>query len=136
MAVAGLAGGAALLAVGEPGPAAALLLAGVATLPFISIRVVVDGDGVRVIYWRLPWPASRIPLARITGASVIDLRPLKWGGWGYRGSLRLFRKAAVVLRAGEALRLDLVGHGLFVITVDGAADGAGWLTGHLGSAAA
>jgi hypothetical protein len=52
---------------------------------------------------------------------------MQWGGWGYRGSRRLFRKAAVVLRAGPALRLDLADDTQLVVTVDDAESGAGLL---------
>ncbi len=51
-------------------------------------------------------------------ASVIDVRPMQWGGWGYRGSLKLMRKAAVVHRAGPGIRLDLTDGRVFVVTLD------------------
>jgi hypothetical protein len=40
------------------------------------------------------------------------------GGWGYRGSLKLFRRAAVVTRLGEALQVDLTGARRFCVSVD------------------
>jgi hypothetical protein len=64
-------------------------------------------------------------LEQIVGASVIDLKPREWGGWGYRGSRRAFGRAAVVLRAGPAIRLDLTDRRTFAVTVDDAATGAG-----------
>ena len=43
---------------------------------------------------------------------------MEWGGWGYRGSLALVKKAAIVLRAGPGLRLDLLNGRTFVVTID------------------
>jgi len=46
------------------------------------------------------------------------VRPMKWGGWGYRGSLKLMNQAALVHRAGPGIRLDLDGGKIFVVTID------------------
>lgn len=48
-------------------------------------------------------------------------------GWGYRGSRRTFGRAALVLRTGPAIRLDLTDNRTFAVTVDDAATGAGLL---------
>ena len=48
----------------------------------------------------------------------IDVRPTEWGGWGYRGSPTLMKRAAVVLRAGPGIRLDLHDGKVFVVTID------------------
>jgi hypothetical protein len=90
------------------------------------IRVSVDWRGLRIGYGLLPWPVTTIPMARLQSAERIDLRPLEWGGWGYRGSRGLGR-AAVVVRSGDAIRLQLAGRGEFAVTVDDAASGAGLL---------
>jgi len=105
-------------------PAVAL---GVALSAFDSIRVTVDREGLRIRYSWLAWPVTHIPLEQIVGASAIELRPTEWGGWGYRGSRRAFGRAAVVLRAGPAIRLDLTDNKTFAVTVDDAATGAGLL---------
>ena len=60
-------------------------------------------------------------------------RPCRCGrggpaGWGYRGSLRLFGRAAVVVRRGERLELSLMGEQSFVVTVDGSATAAAFST--------
>lgn len=102
-------------------------LVGLAGLPFTSLRVIADRRGLRIEYGALGHPVQQIPLADIRQASAVDLRPMQWGGWGYRGALRLAGKAAVVLRAGEALRLDLEGGKVFAVTVDDAASAAGLL---------
>ena len=43
---------------------------------------------------------------------------MKWGGWGYRGSRVLFRRAAVVIRKGPGLRIVTRDGRSLAITVD------------------
>ena len=87
-----------------------------------------------------PAPAEPLPLAptelvmwigRARAASAEDLVPMEWGGWGYRGSLRLAQRAAWVLRGGEALILDLEGDRRFAVTVDDAPEAASVVNGLL-----
>jgi len=105
-------------------PAALLLLA---YLAFGWIRVSVDERGLRIRYGLLPWPVTSVPLGDIRRAERVDLRPLEWGGWGYRGSRKAFRRAAVVLRGGDAIKLQLTDGSEFAVTVDDAATGAALL---------
>ena len=114
-------------------PLAILLLA---YLALGWIRVTVDWRGLRIRYGALPWPVTTVPLPRITAAERIDLRPMQWGGWGYRGSRTAFGRAAVVLRGGDAIRLRLTDGSEFAVTVDGAAAGAALLTDLLSNAPA
>src|SRR5690606_19186660 len=86
---------------------------------FVSVRVDVDGGGLRVTAGP-GWPRVVVPLERIASAEAIDLHPAAWGGWGYRGSRALFGRAAWVLRGGEALRVELVDGTVLAVTVDGA----------------
>lgn len=97
---------------------AILLFSAVAMLSLARIRVRADKAGLLVRYGFMGWPRTRVPIDRIQRASAIDVRPMQWGGWGYRGSLTLMRRAAVVLRAGPGIRLDLTGGKVFVVTVD------------------
>ena len=80
--------------------ALALLLAA-----FAEIHVRVDERGLSIAFgpWRLP--RMRIPLARIRNARTIDIAPMTNGGWGYRGSLSILGRAAVIVRGGEGLEL-------------------------------
>jgi len=110
-------------------PAALLLLV---YLAFGWIRVSVDARGLRIRYGLLPWPVTSVPLGDIRRVERIDLRPLQWGGWGYRGSRKAFRRAAVVLRGGDAIKLQLTDGSEFAVTVDDAATGAALLAGLLG----
>jgi hypothetical protein len=96
----------------------------VVCLGFASIRVLIDDDGLKVFYGAWGWPVTWIQLEEIEQVYAIDVKPMSWGGWGYRGMLSLFGRAAVVLRGGEGLRLDLSRGRIFVVTVDDASTGA------------
>lgn len=95
-----------------------LAIGGVGVAALATIHARADFDGLHVRYGFLPWPTTYIAIDRIAKASVLQVRPMDWGGWGYRGSLKLMDQAAVVHRAGPGLRLDLVDGKVFVITVD------------------
>ena len=110
-------------------PAALLLLV---YLAFGWIKVTVDVRGLQIRYGVLPRPVTSGPLDDIRRAERIDLAPLQWGGWGYRGSRKAFGRAAVVLRGGDAIKLQLTDGGEFAVTVDDAATGAALLAGLLG----
>jgi hypothetical protein len=81
-------------------------------------------DGLRIGYGPIHLPRTHVPLDRMAVATAIDVRPMRWGGWGYRGSLRWFRQAAVVVRGGPGIRVDLRDGRVFVVTVTDAATGA------------
>lgn len=96
---------------------------------FSMLRVSVNFRGLSLRYGHFGLFRQHIPLATIDGARRIDVRPLAHGGWGYRGSLYLLRKAAVVVRAGDGIELTLKGGRVFVVTVNDAATGAALLNG-------
>lgn len=121
----GIAGAAAALAFGRVPMAGLLLTVALVFVPFTAVWVTAGPAGVRVAYGPFLWPVSRVRMDLISSASSVEVRPAQWGGWGYRGSLKLFGKAAVVLRAGEGLRLDLRNGRVFLVTVDGAGGAAG-----------
>lgn len=97
---------------------AILMFAGAVSSLFSRIEVFADRRGLTVHYGLVSWPRTRIPIERIEAAAPIDVSPAKWGGWGYRGSVTLFRRAAVVLRGGPGIHLTLTGGKVFVVTVD------------------
>lgn len=103
------------------------VVVGVITLSLATLRVRADKRGLHISYGLLPWPRTHIDVRSIELASVIDVRPMEWGGWGYRGSLKLMKQAAVVHRAGPGIRLDLSDGKVFVVTVDDPATAAGLL---------
>jgi hypothetical protein len=94
-------------------------------LLFTSIRVTVDRSGVRIAYGLLGWPVQRVRLAQIRQASTLHVRRVPWGGWAYQGSLRLMRRAVIVLREGQGLRLELEGERTLDIAIDDAEQAAG-----------
>jgi hypothetical protein len=96
---------------------------------FTRIRVTVSGQQLTIFYGHLGWARQRIAVSRIRRASTFDLVPMAHGGWGYRGSLGLWRHAAVVVRRGLALRLELEGGRQLTITIDDAVAGAELVNG-------
>lgn len=104
-----------------------LLAASLPAAALATIRVRVDRTGLRVHFGPLPRPSMHVSVADIAEATVIDVRPKEWGGWGYRGSLKLMQRAAVVLRAGPGIRVDLVDGKVFAVTADDAKTGAALL---------
>ena len=103
---------------------AVVVLTGAIIVGFTSNRVEVGPAGLEVHSGVFPFLHVRFPLERIRHADAIDVNPWRWGGWGYRGSVRVFKRAAWILHRGEGIKLDLVGGGWFVVTVDDAATGA------------
>ena len=95
-----------------------LLLPAIAITTFSRIRVTADRSGLTVRYGFFGWPRTSVPIRRIATARAIDGRPPDWGGWGYRGSLTLMKRAAVVLRAGPGIRVDLHDGKVFAVTID------------------
>jgi hypothetical protein len=101
-----------------------------------AIRVVVNDQRLVVRYGRLGWVRQSIALRRVLCASSFDLAPMAHGGWGYRGSLRIFGRASVVVRGGPALRLELENGRVLQITVDDAGTAADLINGVLARDAA
>lgn len=103
-------------------------LVAVLALVFVAMfafQVRVDATGITVRSL-LGWPRARIPADEVTRASVIDVSPLRdFGGWGWR--VGRAGTTGIVLRGGEALRVDQTGGRSLVITVDDAAQGAALL---------
>jgi len=104
--------------------AAVCALAGLLVLLVGAVHVTAGVQGVRVSS-PVGWPRVTLPLDQIESARAIELRPMDWGGWGYRGSLHLAGRAAWVVRRGEGLELRLTASRACAVTVDGAADAAG-----------
>jgi hypothetical protein len=122
---------AALVVAGSYGAAAGTAAGGVALLAASSLHVAIGERGVVVSSGPLHWPSVRFALDDVVSAGSIDFKPLAWAGWGYRGSVRLFRRAAWGLRAGPAIELELRGGRRFAVTVDHAEDGAAVINGLL-----
>ena len=104
--------------------AAACALAGLAMLLVGEVHVTAGVHGVRVSS-PVGWPRVTLPLDQIEAARAIVLRPVDWGGWGYRGSLRLAGAPHLGGAPGRGPRAArLTDSGAFAVTVDGAAGAA------------
>ncbi|MDT5200064.1 MAG: hypothetical protein QOH34_1586 [Mycobacterium sp.] len=90
------------------------LLAACAAVPFISIRVTAQAEGLTICFFP-GWPTMTIPHDEILKAESVDVQAMSWG---YRGSLHLFHRADIVLRSGPSLRLLLTNGRTLTITVD------------------
>lgn len=124
MVVAVSAGALVVLPPAPVGVALVILVTLVVAVEFCSVTVTVDERGLRASLGPMRWPTVGFDLDEITAAQAIDLRPMAWGGWGYRGSVRIAKRAAVVLRAGPGIELALTGDRRFAVTVDDAPRGA------------
>jgi hypothetical protein len=119
---------------GAFGTGIVLLACALLSLSMLHVDVAVGEQGVRLRGGLLHLPRMQLPLQEIEAARAVEWEPLRGGlvtGWGYRGSLRLMKRAGWVLRRGPALELDLTGGRHFVVTVDNAAAAAAVLNGLL-----
>ena len=80
--------------------------------------VTVSVAGVTIAYGLKGWPCQHIDLGDIVGAGAERVGWRSSGGLGYRGSLRLFKQARVLVRHGECLRLDMVRGRRLWVSVD------------------
>lgn len=117
-------GGALVTLTGLWSVTAVMVVVGVLTSGFTTVRVTVTGRGVTVAYGPLGLRLTRIPLRRIVRAEAVSLTSFNFG---YRGSLSVFGSATVALRRGAALSLTLRDRKAFTVTVDDAATGAALL---------
>jgi len=86
----------------------------------VEVAVIEDGTKRSLVVRYGPGGVLRqtFPPAELEGAVAGDYSLLQMGGWGYRGSLRVLRRAALVTRRGEALDLSLSKGRRFIVTVD------------------
>jgi hypothetical protein len=93
---------------------------------FSSIVVrVTDGSpgrSLEVLYGPHGIVRQRFGPDRLIAAYARTFSFAQMGGWGYRGSLKLFRRAALATRRGEALEIQLIGKRRFIVTVDNPED--------------
>jgi len=103
---------------------------------FARVRVTISERTVLIRYGYIGWLCQRVSLERVASARAFDLSPLQHGGWGYRGSLRLFGRASCVVRGGPALELTLERGRRFSVTLDDAVSAARWVNAALARRAA
>lgn len=106
---------------------AVVLLTG-ALLWGLSGWTVTTSPGHLDVRFPVPFVRLRFGPDEVVDASAVEVRPADWGGWGYRGSLRLLGRAALVHRAGEGLQVTLTDNRVLAITIDDAPLAAAVLT--------
>lgn len=99
-----------------------LVLIGALMLTFAEVRVIVAGGGVLVSHGWLGFPSWKIPLGEISAARVEDVRPMAYGGYGYRVRPGV---RAIVMRGGPSLYLERRDKPDILFTVDDPITGAG-----------
>lgn len=103
-----------------------VLAAAVAGALLQRATVRIDRMGLRITFG--PGVRIRVPLDEIRQAAPEQLRPMEWGGWGYRV---LPNRRAVILRSGPGLVLDLTNGSRFAVTLDHPDEAAAVLNGLL-----
>lgn len=81
---------------------------------FIRLQVSVDWRGLRVVSL-FGIPLKRIQLDQVALVEATEIRPMDWGGWGYRV---MPGRSAVVLRSGPGLVVTTASDKQFAITLD------------------
>jgi hypothetical protein len=109
---------------GTSAAVALVLVAGVG-LAFARLRVTVDRRGLRVVSSAFGIPLKRIALAEVASARAGAVRPVEWGGWGYR---ILPGRSAVVLTGGAGIVVERRNGTVFAVTVPDAELPAALLT--------
>lgn len=127
MVITGISMGGVAVAIGQVGElalsVAALFVAAMLVLPFRQVTVTVDRHEMRVDFSGPYWKPVVLRRSDMKHVSAVEARPMRNGGWGYRGSLRLFHRLAVILRKGPAVKVEFSTGGWFLVTVDDSAGG-------------
>ncbi len=116
--------------------AVTLFPVGLVLLAGSSVDVSVSEQGFVARCGLLSWPRVRFDLASIAVAESSTLYMGEWGGWGYRGSLRLMGRAAWVMRTGPGIVLHLEDGTRFAVSVDEADEATAVLNSLLARASA
>lgn len=106
-----------------------LAVVGLIVLVFSAVRVTVGGERLVVGLGWWSYPSWRIPLSSVVRAEVERVNPMAYGGWGYRIRPGV---RAIVVRAGDAVRIVRDDGADLVYTVDDAERGAGLINAILG----
>lgn len=88
---------------------------------FAFVRVDADENGVAIALGPIGRPRRKIAIDRLTGAGAFEVRPMAYGGWGWR--IRPGRRAYII-RGGPAIRIERANGVAVIVTVDGAPEGA------------
>lgn len=97
----------------NPWAASPVVLAALLVFYLFTTRLLVDRRGLRVGFGPWGWPRIAVPLSEIESARTVTVRPLDWGGWGYRVRPN---GRAVITRGGPGVELKLSADRVFVFT--------------------
>jgi hypothetical protein len=110
--------GLAIVSIGQDGVsrsvAVTLALVTCVCLAFARLRVSVDRRGLRVVSSIFRLPIKQVAITEVASARSESIRPLEWGGWGYR---IMPGRSAVVLTSGPAIVVERHNGTLFAVTV-------------------
>jgi uncharacterized membrane protein len=102
-----------------PIPIALVLV--VVFIEFARVTVTITAQEVDIALGPLKWPRRRVPIKEIVRADAVRVRPLQYGGTGYR----LAGKAiGYIIRGGEGIDIETAGRRHYVVTIDGADEAA------------
>jgi len=88
---------------------------------FAFVRVDANENGVAIALGPIGRPRRKIAIDRLTGAGAFEVRPMAYGGWGWR--IRPGRRAYII-RGGPAIRIERANGVAVIVTVDDAPHGA------------
>lgn len=101
--------------------AATPVIGALVALGTYKIMVTIGPDGIRVDWGLLRWPHTIVPIDQIRGVRTDAVKPLHWGGWGYRSA---GEGVGVIIRGGPALVVDRRHSSTIYITLPHADDAA------------
>lgn len=119
--------GVVLLVLVEPFPGVLLVAVAALLAMTLRVRVLVGPGGITVRTGPFGVIRMQVPLAEVADVDALEVDPMAYGGWGVRG---LPGVRAVVVRAGEGIRVHRTDGPDLVVTVDDARRGAGVLLAH------
>jgi hypothetical protein len=92
-----------------------------------EVATTVDRRGLTIACGPLGWPRHTVPLADIASAERTDIDPWRVGGWGLRKVPTRPGATAIVVRAGDGIRVLRRDGRELLVTVPDAATGAALL---------
>jgi hypothetical protein len=102
-------------------PTAVLALIGLVVLTFAEVRLTVGSRSAVIGLGWFGFPSWTVSMEDVTAGSTEHVLPLAYGGWGYRIRPGV---RAIIVRRGEAVRLDRAAKPDLIVTVDDAETGA------------
>ncbi|WP_269939108.1 hypothetical protein [Arthrobacter sp. HY1533] len=91
-----------------------MLASTIAVALLAHLQVTVDWRGLRIVSTFGRITLKHIRLEDVAAVEVTELRPMEWGGWGYRV---MPGRSAVIMGAGPGLILTTTGGKQFAVTV-------------------